>query len=434
VWRDSVTSTRGVKLRSEPTFDHSGSWMVGCAGSFLARVLRRMARKIAPPEPHAHPAGGPMLDPQLVREARHIEDSIAVDRPPPTSHRVVIDVSALTILKVLGVLFGAYVLIQVWPLLTLLLTSIMLAAALSPYLALLERWGLSRPLALTTVALSLSVGFVALIALITPPLVTQTRALIDHSDAYVLNLQTILAQHGIHQDLLRAWHTVPKKLGNFDGLLMNVVLTIFDSTVALGTVLFVTIYLLSDQENIKTFFVGMFPSERRAEVLDILAELRRQVGGYVRGQAITSLLAALFSFIVLTLAGVPNAIALAVFVGLADLVPMFGGILGMLPSVLIALTISPMKAIIVLLGFIVYQNVENHLIVPRVYSNTMNVSSLVALIGLLIGAKLLGMLGMLVALPIIASLPVILDFAGVHIYTDRVHQTASSEATQDLRL
>jgi predicted PurR-regulated permease PerM len=346
----------------------------------------------------------------------------------------VVDIPALTVVKVLAILFAAYALTEVWPLITLLLVAAMLAAALSPYLALLERQGLRRPWSLTVVALTLIAGFVALFSLVLPDLIAQTQDLFAHSDDYVRSLQRVLAQHGVHQDLLVLWHSLPKRVSGMSSTLVSMVLAITDSAIALGTVLFVTLYLLSDHERLKAFFVGMFPADRRTEVLQILAELRRQVGGYVRGQLITSALAMVFSFAVLTLAQVPHALALAVFVGLADLIPMFGQALGTLPSVLMGLTISPIKAIIVLVGFILYQNLENHVIVPRVYANTMNVSSLVALVGLLVGARLLGMLGMLIALPIIAALPVILDFAGIHLKTDRMQPAASADAAKDLDL
>lgn len=369
---------------------------------------------------------------ELQRQADKIEDTVQVDLPDASPRRIVIDVSAIGVLKIIGILFGLYLLVQIWPLITLFMVSAMLAAALSPYLALLERYGFSRAWSLTVVALSLVILFGFLIALVVPGLVLQTRDLIAHSDAYVASLQALLAQHGIHADLVRNWKSLPKHLSGMNAHLLDAVFAIFDSAVALGTVLFLTLYLLSDQERIKNFVVGLFPAPKRVQVLIIFAELRRQVGGYVRGQMITSALAALFSFIVLVLAGVPNPITLAVYVGIADLIPLFGGMLGMIPCVLIALTISPLRAVIVLLGFVIYQNLENHVIVPRVYGKTLKIPSLVALVGLLIGAKLLGMLGMLIALPITAGLPVILDLAGVHLQVgDRPQVT--SDASTDVR-
>jgi predicted PurR-regulated permease PerM len=267
---------------------------------------------------------------------------------------------------------------------------------------------------------------------VVPPLVAQTKDLIDNSDKYASELQGVLAGYGIHADIAHLVHTIPKHLGNFNGMLMTVAQVVFDGAIALATIVFVTIYMLSDQERLRHFFVGMFPERRRPQILAVMAELRRQVGGYVRGQLITSLLAGIFSFIVLEAAGVPNALALAGFAGIIDLVPMFGQMLGMIPAVGVALTVSPTRALIVLGGFVLYQQAENHFIVPRVYSNTMNVSPLVALVGLLIGAQLLGMLGMLVSLPIIASLPVILDFLGVHLHTERIRPNATADASEDL--
>jgi predicted PurR-regulated permease PerM len=355
------------------------------------------------------------MDAELVREARQIDDSVVIDLPPDPAHRVIVDVKAMTIVKILAILFVASLLTEIWPLITLIALAVMLATALAPYLAVLEHRGVSRPWALTIVATTLIAAFAALVAVIVPGLVIQTRDLITNSDSYARSLQLLLAQHGIHANLVRAWHSVPAKLSSLNSTFLDAAVALINSLIAMATVVFLTLYLLSDQERIKAFFVGMFPAGRRPHVLMILAELRRQVGGYVRGQLITSGLAAVFSFIVLTLAGVPNALTLSVYVGVADLVPMFGQLLGTIPSVLIALTISPLRAAIVLGGFVLYQQLENHLIVPRVYSKTMRVSPLVALVALLVGAKLLGMLGMLVALPVVAALPVILDFAGIHV-------------------
>lgn len=371
------------------------------------------------------------VDEELVREARRIDDTVELDLPQSPGHKIVIDVPALTVVKILAVLFAAYLLVQVWPLILFLLLSAMLASALAPFLALIERAGLPRPAALTVLACTLVLGLAALLALIIPPLVFQTRDLFAHSDGYIARLQTELAHHGVHAHLLRAWHDVPKHLATLNPALMDAVFAIFDSAVAIATVLFLTLYILSDQDRLRRFFVGLFPIQRRLQVLEILAELRRQVGGYVRGQLITSLLAGIFSFVVMTLAGVPTPISLAAFVAITDLIPMFGNLIGTIPPVLIALTISPVRGLIVLAGFILYQNLENHLIVPRVYANTMSVSSLVALVGILMGAKLLGFLGMLIALPLVAATPVILDFVGVHLKIGEQPQP-EADAEKDL--
>ncbi|HZT97043.1 MAG TPA: AI-2E family transporter [Chloroflexota bacterium] len=372
------------------------------------------------------------LDPELEHEAKQIEDSVRVELDRTPVQRVAIDIQVVTLLKVLAVLFAVYLVTRIWSLILLVGISVMLSAALSPYLAWLERRRLRRGYALTLVILSLLLTLAALVALIVPGLVTQTRELLHQSNHYVAELQALLSRHGLHLQLRKSLKSLPHLIEGQDKLFIDVARTIVTSVIALVTIVVLTLYLLVDQERIKSFFVGMFPSERRAGVLGILAELRRQVGGYVRGQLITSGLATLFAGLIMFLAGVPHYLTLAVFVGLADFIPMFGGLIGTVPAALIALTISPIRAVVVVVGFIAYQQLENHIIVPRVYANTLRVSPLVALVGLLLGAKLLGILGMLVALPLVAALPVILDFGGVKLPTIGTPRSASPDAADDI--
>src|SRR5579884_370081 len=341
----------------------------------------------------------------LEDEASQIQDSVKVDLDTRPVQRITVDIQVRTLLKILAVLFAVYLVTRLWSLIVLVGIAVMLSAALSPYLGWLERRGLSRAWALTAVTISLFVTLVALLVLIVPGLVTQTRDLLHQSNHYIAELQS---------------------------LLVRLALTVFDSAIALVTIVVLTLYLLVDQDRIRLFFVGMFPTERRVGVLRILAELRRQVGGYVRGQLITSGLAVVFSALVMFAAGVPHFLTLAMFVGIADFIPMFGGLIGTVPAVLIALTISPIRAVIVLGGFLCYQQLENHVIVPRVYANTLKVSPLVALVGLLLGAKLLGILGMLIALPLVAALPVMLEFSGIRLPTIGDPPPASPHAADDI--
>lgn len=368
----------------------------------------------------------------LEDEASQIQDSVKVDLDTRPVQRITVDIQVRTLLKILAVLFAVYLVTRLWSLIVLVGIAVMLSAALSPYLGWLERRGLSRAWALTAVTISLFVTLVALLVLIVPGLVTQTRDLLHQSNHYIAELQSLLSRHGIHVGLKKSLRSLPHVIRGQDKFFVRLALTVFDSAIALVTIVVLTLYLLVDQDRIRLFFVGMFPTERRVGVLRILAELRRQVGGYVRGQLITSGLAVVFSALVMFAAGVPHFLTLAMFVGIADFIPMFGGLIGTVPAVLIALTISPIRAVIVLGGFLCYQQLENHVIVPRVYANTLKVSPLVALVGLLLGAKLLGILGMLIALPLVAALPVMLEFSGIRLPTIGDPPPASPHAADDI--
>ena len=332
------------------------------------------------------------VDADLARQAKRIEDSVTVDLPPEPPHhqRVTVDIRAITVIKVLAILFGVLVLTRIWEVITWLAVATMLAAALAPYLAWLERRRMPRGLALTIVFVSLVAIVLGLVALIVPGLVAQTRSLAHESGTYATEIQSMLAQHNIHVPIKSSLKNLPQLITTQSGTLVGLAVSLFYSAVAMVTIVIVTMYLLIDQERIKTFFVGMFPQDRRAGVLRVLSEMRRQVGGYVRGQIISSFLAATFAGVILFALGIPHYLTLAAFVFLADFVPMFGQTIGTIPPVLIALTISPVKALIVLVLFVLYQQLENHVIVPKVYANTLELSPLVALMALLLGAKLLG--------------------------------------------
>jgi predicted PurR-regulated permease PerM len=144
----------------------------------------------------------------------------------------------------------------------------------------------------------------------------------------------------------------------------------------------------------------------------MLAEISAQVGGYMRGQLVTSALAGLFSFALLVALHVPEPLALAFVMAAADAIPMVGPLIGTVPAVLMALTLGAPTALAVGAGYVIYHLFESHVLVPRIYGNIMKLSPSVIIIAILIGATLMGILGALLALPVAAAVPVVLRYVG----------------------
>jgi predicted PurR-regulated permease PerM len=138
-----------------------------------------------------------------------------------------------------------------------------------------------------------------------------------------------------------------------------------------------------------------------------LPEISKAVSAYVLGQLILSTSFGIFTFIVLTLVGVEQALFLALLAAFMDAIPMIGVILATIPAVLLALTVSVPAAIIVFVAYIVYQQIENYVISPRVFGDRLKLSPFAILMAVLIGAELLGVLGVLMALPLAAAVPAI---------------------------
>jgi predicted PurR-regulated permease PerM len=185
-----------------------------------------------------------------------------------------------------------------------------------------------------------------------------------------------------------------------------------ESLAPILTVCVLTIYLLIEGKEVGGRLARLLPRKRRRAARQVVSQLGDQVGGYMRGQMITSALAGLVSLVLLAGVGVQEPIALAVLAAVADAVPVLGLLIAMVPSALVALTLAPSKALLVVVVMLVYHQLEANLIAPRVYGNTMGLSLSTILVSLMIGYQLMGILGMFLALPVAAGLPSV--FSLVH--------------------
>jgi predicted PurR-regulated permease PerM len=140
-----------------------------------------------------------------------------------------------------------------------------------------------------------------------------------------------------------------------------------------------------------------------------MMNLETIVGAYIRGQLITCLLIAVFSFALLVVCGVPNALALAVFAGIADVLPYIGAILSIAPMVIAALARGPVVVTVILLIMLAYEEFESRVLVPRIYGHALRLPSAVVLFALLAGGTLMGILGALLALPVAATVMMLID-------------------------
>jgi predicted PurR-regulated permease PerM len=134
------------------------------------------------------------------------------------------------------------------------------------------------------------------------------------------------------------------------------------------------------------------------------------VGGFLRGQAITSLAIGVYTFLLLSIVGAPNPLAFAVLAAFADVIPLVGALIATVPPVAAALEESATMGLIVLIGLVAYQQFEDRYLAPRVYGRTLNLPPLIVLIAILAGAELLGIVGVLLALPLTAAGRVGLDY------------------------
>ena len=181
-------------------------------------------------------------------------------------------------------------------------------------------------------------------------------------------------------------------------------------------------YFILDHKRLLLLFLELFPKKERATLTEMLLELREVNGNYVRGNILISFILVMVITSIMMLLGIPYAIPLGLFAGVLDLLPIAGSIIGALPAILIGFSITPTKGLALLIIFLLYQQLENSIISPMVYKKTLNISSVLSFLSVIIGASLFGVIGAFIALPIAASIPVVIK------YREIFRETESSNA------
>jgi predicted PurR-regulated permease PerM len=319
----------------------------------------------------------------------------------------------LTIVAVLAVIAAAW---AVRNILVLVLVAAVLAVGLDPPVRRLQRMGLPRGSAVAIIFLA-AIGFlVAFGFLVIPPLVREVKQLATDIPGYIDRLQH---DQGWVGDLERKYHLSTKlreltqKLPQLASSSINKVLGITKSVASvifnLLTIAILTIYFLMSLPRSQGLFAAVVArKDHLAEDSQTIKDALERVGGYVSGNIATSIIAGVTSFIFLRSAGVPFAAALAMWVGIADLIPTVGATLGAIVAILVAFFSSIADGVAAIIFFILYQQVENYVIVPRVMRRAVDISPATVIVSVLIGGSLAGFAGALLALPVAAVAKVVI--------------------------
>lgn len=323
--------------------------------------------------------------------------------------RDVLRVTALVLLTIIAVLFGAWLLFKLWSVVILLGLALLLGVALLPAVNGVMKLTKKRLPAVLLIALALLTALALFGVLVAPPMVEQGRSLYSEAPA----VQERLARFAD----ARGWVGLRDAIRDFEvnalvstDLLVKTGLGLLSFLVAFFTIFFLILYFLLDVQRLEQFLFFTTPRGWHPHLRVLLPALQQVVGGYIRGQAITSASIAVASFVMLTVLRVPNAVALAGIAAVADLIPLAGVFILITPMVVAAYGVSTLTAGIVLGLMLAYQQFEDRVLVPKVYGSTLRIPTIAVVIAILIGAQLLGILGALVALPIAAAIRVVVEY------------------------
>ena len=296
---------------------------------------------------------------------------------------------------------------------TLVVVAFFLTLALNPLVEFLTRRGIRRAGAVSLVFLGVVVVFTLIGLLVVPPVAQQGSDLAAKSPDY---LNQLLNNHVV-KDLDQHYQVVDKIEAEFNKRLTdgNFISQVFGGVLGVGaaviggifqafTVLVLTLFLLASLPRVKQAAYAMIPASRRPRVISLSEEIMRRTGSYAIGHVAVATINAICSCIMMTIVGIPYAAVLAVAVGFLGLIPMVGATIGAAIVVLVALFTDTQAAIIAGIYYVVYQQVENYLIAPKIMQRTVSVPGAVTVVAALAGGSLLGVLGALLAIPVAAGL------------------------------
>jgi predicted PurR-regulated permease PerM len=302
--------------------------------------------------------------------------------------------------------------------LTLVVVALVLALALNPLVERLMESGMSRPRAVAAVAGLVVAVFVLLGLVVVPPVTQQGGELARNAPNYLDNL---LADPRL-RDLESTYHVLDKAREEInrrltDGTFMSQAvggvlgagLAVVSGLFSTITVLVLTLYFLASLPSLKRAAYALVPASRRPRVESLAEEIMRRVGSYAIGQVLVATTNACCSYLMMKIVGIPYAAVLAVAVGTLGLIPMVGATLGAILVAVVAVFVDPGKALIALIYFLIYQQVENYLVAPRMMQRTVSVPGVITVIAALAGGTLAGVLGALLAIPTAAGLLLIYE-------------------------
>ena len=330
------------------------------------------------------------------------------DKP---SRVIRIEPSPGTIIALLLIIAGLWTLNRLLPVVLVLVAALIIVGTISPVVRWLEDRRTRRGLAIAIVFSGLIVLAVLIITLTIPALMAQATNLLDQEPALREHLSQWLAGSHLTDPLAE----LLRKIKSGDLVRMAASNAYEYSTRAITfcayilSSLFLALYIMIDRDCLRGGLFLVIPRSHHLRLSRVMMNLETIVGGYIRGQVITSVFMAVFVFILLKICGAANALAIAVFAGIADVLPYIGAMLSVGAVVAASLSLGPATIIVVLVLMLIYEEFESRVIIPKIYGRALRLPSSVILFSLLAGSVLLGIVGALLALPVAAAVLMLIE-------------------------
>ena len=310
-----------------------------------------------------------------------------------------VEISHKTVIFTVAFLLGLWFLIQIRQILILIFLSIILLSALLRPVEWLNAKKIPRVLAVLIVYILVIALISFAFGIIVPPLISETADFISGLPQIVATINDFLVFNKIPVENLS--QVIAAQLQSLAGNFIAISSAIFSSIFLVLTIFVFTFYLLLEWKSFVRLIASPFSGKQEKKIINVVAKVEYGLGQWLRGQLTLSVIVGALTFIGLRILDIPYALPLALIAGILEIVPIVGPIIAAIPAALVALTIAPVMALATIALFFIIQQLENNLIVPMVMSKVIGLQPPIVIVALLIGAKLAGIGGAFLTVPII---------------------------------
>jgi predicted PurR-regulated permease PerM len=318
-----------------------------------------------------------------------------------------INISTSTIFRIILILLFLIFLYLIRDILLIVFVSVIIAAAINGPVSWLQDRRVPRLLGVVFIYLLLFLLIALVATLVFPSLAEQikqlTTILPDFMEKLGVGFKEFREHYGVESSLGSILNRVSQGLSQATSNVFGTIVNIFGGLFSAVVVLVISFYLAVQERGVKRFLVSLTPNEHQGYVSDLIERIQKKIGGWLRGQLLLMVVVGFLIFLGLYFLGVKYALTLALIAGLLEIIPYIGPVFAAIPAIILAFFQSPFLALLVIILFIVVQQLENYLIVPQVMRKTVGLNPIIVIVVMLIGAKLAGILGIILAVPLTAA-------------------------------
>jgi predicted PurR-regulated permease PerM len=325
-----------------------------------------------------------------------------------------LDISTSVIIKVFAVILGLLLLYIIRDILALLFLSVILTATLDSPVDWMAKRKIPRPLGVLVIYLTLTIIIGLLVSFLIPPLINQFQNFAQNLPVYIEELsktfngitqyaQSYNIQFNANDFLMNSTGDIFKSSGQ----IFSTTIEVFSFFISVLVVLALAFYMLAKEDSMNKFLIFITPKNHHEHIVSIANGIKRKIGNWFAGQLLLMLIIFILDFIALSIFRVPYALILALLAGLLEIVPYLGPIISAVLASLIGFLVSPITGLIVLGILTIIQQIESNIIAPQLMKKVVGLDPIIVILSLLVGAKLGGVMGAVLAVPVATSISVI---------------------------